>query len=132
LSPVFILAATRRFIAALPTPLLPLIKILSLKKAPLAPLKSKFRRCANSFNKIQTPFLPTPIRLKFYRRCKYYDQKFYHRQLYIKSPATAASSLPLPILSPFIAAIAAAAIAFYLHCFCRSKRHKAVRFAHAL
>nr|WP_315083224.1 hypothetical protein [uncultured Campylobacter sp.] len=74
-----------------------MIKISSLRKAHLTPLKSKSRRCANSFNKIQTPFLPTPIRLKFYRlyrRCKYYDQKFYHRQLYIKSPATAASSLP--------------------------------------
>lgn len=45
-------------IEALPTPLLPLIKILSLRKASLTPPKSKFRRYANSFNKIQTPFLP--------------------------------------------------------------------------
>ena len=55
--PVFIRVATRRFIAALPTPLLSLIKILSLRKAHLTPLKSKFRRCANSFNKIQTLLL---------------------------------------------------------------------------
>ena len=45
-------------IEALPTPRLPLIKILSLRKASLTPPKSKFRRYANSFNKIQTPFLP--------------------------------------------------------------------------
>jgi len=58
-------------IEASPTPILPLIKILSLRKASLTPPKSKFRCCANSFNKIQTPLLPTPIRLKFYRRyCK--------------------------------------------------------------
>jgi len=57
LPPVFIRVATRRFIAALPTPLLSLIKILSLRKAHLTPLKSKFRRCANSFNKIQTLLL---------------------------------------------------------------------------
>ncbi|WP_306528360.1 hypothetical protein [Campylobacter sp.] len=55
---VFIRAAARCFIAALPTPLLSLIKILSLRKAHLTPLKSKFRRCTNSFNKIHPPFLP--------------------------------------------------------------------------
>ena len=45
-------------IEAPPTPLLPLIKILSLRKASLTPPKSKFRRCANSFNKIQPLLLP--------------------------------------------------------------------------
>ena len=45
-------------IEAPPTPLLHLIKILSLRKASLTSPKSKFRRCANSFNKIQPPFLP--------------------------------------------------------------------------
>lgn len=116
---VFIRVATRRFIAALPTPLLPLIKISSLRKASLAPLKSKFRCCANSFNKIQTPFLPI-VSIKILSPLQVvYDQN---------SIIADCISKALPLAPHHYRR------RYYaFNCLCRSsKRRKAVRIAYAL